>query len=1025
MKRWLPTFSVGLAAITFANPQPASAIGGQFGMEFAVDAPWRIEPIPLGGDSYAYSPIPITISFHDTIFEDGRGELAKLKLSRIAVGQFVGVRVSEIGTNAPPVTDIPVSAMEEIEVKRDLSTKQGEPIHRICRPSTGQDCGDLIKISDTHEWNGVFWYTPQTPVALGRNLYLKVTVKTVAKSLVRLPGPLNVYTEVQVPKEWTNHLVVHAGEAPLPRFGADWLYGDVHYHSQMTDNEGESAYSYRNVARALGASGMDFVFATDHASNGNQVDGKVDGKIEARDLNRPRFAAAKGILYGPDGANQLVVNEASRIGFPRFRTANTVPQVYMGEELDAWPEMSPKEFDDGFIYYGDIGLYGGGSKYNWLWAQDGFTDCVGGHFSPGFDECKARYAKPTSASKETYLLFDDQGIPVSQEIDGYVPGLGSALNYGEWIPDSVEPYPSRQHLVYFPVDASLSAAGWIGSDTGRFGGGKKRIHEIAREIERGGFAFLAHPVEESEPGSIKGPDVVPYTEVALTRAWSSPAILGLQFWNENDRYRSQPGELDPTVVAVKKTTSPQGFVTSESYTYQWPFPGYFPDRSAWRWQQAGRLHRTVMASTFDKLHKGAAAWDRYLRKGLDPLQTRRLSWLSKGEPRKWFMAGGSDAHGDWNYRRGGRPSPTERWSDYPVSDTAIGNPRNLVSMKAPPTGEIAPASTARAASTGGPRRYTNREVIESFRAGRFSVTDGPALRIAIDKNRNGKIDHTDFQMGSTINFFPGEHIPLLVEWQSTVEFGPIDQIDLYVGNRNVTYAGKNHGSRLLPFYVNSQQRLLEEYGGYQPDPSGVLQIKLADSAGYFSRTDAPDSVRYHGVARVYLGPSQFKLADYDHALSYVRAFARTISDQQGEDTSQCPRVGDSGSKCGDRFAYSNPIWAKFEVACPSSPARPRGGPLSSVTAFGDKATPYLDANGDGVSDVCAVEIPNPCPGVAVAPGDRSTENEQPRDSGGGRRAEIAIDPSRPPPRATEEALARPQPTKPVPNFSCVKVVAPT
>ena len=66
-----------------------------------------------------------------------------------------------------------------------------------------------------------------------------------------------------------------------------------------------------------------------------------------------------------------------------------------------------------------------------------------------------------------------------------------------------------------------------------------------------GFAFLAHPTESLEPGSLAGPDVVPYTETALTNAWRSPAILGLQVWNENDRYRAQPQAIDKTVMAIK------------------------------------------------------------------------------------------------------------------------------------------------------------------------------------------------------------------------------------------------------------------------------------------------------------------------------------------------------------------------------------------------------------------------------------------------------------------------------------------
>jgi hypothetical protein len=316
------------------------------------------------------------------------------------------------------------------------------------------------------------------------------------------------------------------------------------------------------------------------------------------------------------------------------------------------------------------------------------------------------------------------------------------------------------------------------------------------------------------------------------------------------------------------------------------------------------------------------------------------------------------------------------------------------------------------APTGGPKRYSNSEVITAFRAGRFSVTDGPAIRIAVDKNRNGKIDDTDFPMGSTFTFLPGEHIPLLVEWFSTPEFGPIEQIDVYVGNSKETFAGAAHGSRALP-------ALKDEHGGYTPDPSRVLQIKLADESGSFNRTDVPGSVRYHGVARIFIGPGQFRLADGNGQLSYVRAFARTITDQQGQNTGQCPEVGSAGSKCGDRFALSNPIWAKYEAAiCAANlPAGSRPGvtarPAAPLTSPGPSRlprqiapriqlapSPYLDADGDGSADVCQREIPNPCPLPTILGGSQS-------------RVESGSKPT-----------STPSLRKPIPNFSCQRVEAP-
>jgi hypothetical protein len=329
-RAWMVRFALVFLGAT--APRLSAAIGGQFGFEFAIDAPWRLEPRQAGGE-LTYGPIPIVITFHDAVFEAARSRPAGVVLPKIAVGALEEVRVTEWIADQPhprqPVTIVKAEQLREVERKGLVSTKTREPDREVCRPGPGQRCTAALEISTSHEWHAVFWYTPKAPVTPGRNIHLEVVAVTAAASGL-------------VKNEWRNYLVVHAGEAPLPRFGGAWLYGDLHYHSQMTDNEGESAYTYRNVARALGALGLDFVFATDHASNGEQwIDGKVDADfcpgrhhacIEARDLNPNRFAAAKSILYGPDGANESIVADAQRAGFARLGA--NVPQVYMGEEVD-------------------------------------------------------------------------------------------------------------------------------------------------------------------------------------------------------------------------------------------------------------------------------------------------------------------------------------------------------------------------------------------------------------------------------------------------------------------------------------------------------------------------------------------------------------------------------------------------------------------------------------------------------------------------------------------------------------------
>src|SRR5262245_2265063 len=635
---------------------PAEATGGQFGLEFAIDAPWRLEPVPnrLGG--YSYGPIPITIAFYDAAFEAARGSTAARALPKIAVGKLREVRVVEWTADQPhprqPVTVIPASGMREIQRRLLVPTMTREPPTEVCRPVPGQDCSSLLDVTRTHDWQAAFWYTPKGAVVPGRNIHLEITVVTENPPIGSLP----------VRKEWKNYIVVHAGEAPLPRFGDEWLYGDLHYHSQMTDNEGESGYSYRNAARAIAAMGMDFVFATDHASNSLQVDGKISAAfcadsvggscVEARDLNVNRFAAAKAILYGPDGVNEAIAREANVNGIARLRSARVLPQVYMGEEVDAIPEMSSQEYAEGMIHYGD------GQRYAW-------PDSNGCIAAKGLAACQKIYSlEYAPRDHRSYLVLDEQGIPVEEEVDSAVSSeLGRDI-IKFFTPDLTDAQPSRQHIVYFPSDPLPGAAGFIGSNTGRFGGGGKRLQDVINEIQTRGFAFLAHPVDSPRPGSAAGPDITPYSERALDRAWRSPAILGLQLWNENDVFISAPTRLSPTVLFETKETLPNNGGVRTRYSFNWPFQGQSYGNFPWKWQTYATPNRVR------DIYQGAFTWARYLRKGLDRTQTSTLPWLPAGEPRKWFMAGGSDAHGDLNYRRKGRPC-MERWCDVPIADTAI------------------------------------------------------------------------------------------------------------------------------------------------------------------------------------------------------------------------------------------------------------------------------------------------------------------------------------------------------------------
>src|SRR5262249_36689314 len=125
-----------------------------------------------------------------------------------------------------------------------------------------------------------------------------------------------------------NYVRVYLAPDPLPRFDNRWVYGDFHYHAQATDNEGEAAYNYRGVVRAMGAMGLDFLFATERASSSPQI---IDADLPPyyaipeivhshgdkvresdvnftmgilRDMDADRYAFCHGLIYAENGANR-------------------------------------------------------------------------------------------------------------------------------------------------------------------------------------------------------------------------------------------------------------------------------------------------------------------------------------------------------------------------------------------------------------------------------------------------------------------------------------------------------------------------------------------------------------------------------------------------------------------------------------------------------------------------------------------------------------------------------------------------
>lgn len=833
--------AVTLASSGCLDPEPARPATTEVGstsqqltglegtLEYASDVPWRMEPELGPGNSKSYGSIPIytTVLDMDTLYMDvdrsdteGLGVLCTLTVTPYVDGVKRGVAR--------------LHTAEEIELMVGYWDGHRAPTRYLCSRGGGGCDASMLTPNDTSEWHALHWYNPGALAQPGTDLVLKLEAafqRHAADTSCDSGDPRIVL------ESWGK---VHFGEDRLPRFGDTWAYGDLHYHSQGTDNEGESGYSYRGVVRALGALGVDFAFATEHASEGSQIvdmdlqieldlDGDICGVHRGlRDMNGHRFDYSLAALLGRagfgEGANNTPLTDAANGKAPMlYRSRGTYPQVFLGGEVDVVPEVA--DLPTGSMQTGNPAWnleYGNNQTLNF--AQSG--QLCDGWENQSLQECDEDAPTgdcPAGLGEDWF---------VSNGEDGWVARDVQGINKTD--------YFGRQHVLYLPRTADTGL--FVGSSTSKYGGGTRRLvgswqhsnEGVADEIaRRGGYGFLAHPL--SHGGGSKGPGMLPYTDYLLAKAFDSPAILGLQLWNQDQRL---------------KNDDPYEF----GYDLQWqsefpePEPGFDAGRFAlrplcpsgddlvepceaqkrWQWPQ------TAGAKYVRKIHNGVAVWDRMLRWGLQPERTAHLAWLSPGEPRRLFMAGGSDGHGDFSFRRAGYARYTTE-----VFDSAFAKVRNLVDALDGESG----------------RTPDHASVVAALADGRFSVTDGPAMRIVLDANHNGIIDDSDPPMGS-VNFVFGTDATILVEFLSTEEFGTLPHLDVVVGDRDAT-------------------RTLESW----QDTSG----------------------RYHLISDVNIDLTSFAA----HSPLYVRAQGWTDWTNSGADCSQHLR-----DRCIPRRAFTNPIWLR-------------------------------------------------------------------------------------------------------------------
>ena len=859
------SFAAAAQEAVGTRSQAIASLEGKF--EFALDAPWRIEPSANG-----YGLIPIQVSVHDVdlmwmdriFYSSVIGHEQPLPYDLGTLGQFQGIEVEEMFNGQTQITAFDLTQIQEVEYTQGFwpaPPNTAVPVHRLCRVWSGETCGaDFRNLQDKSEWHATLFYRPlqQTP---GTRVNLVLRLKA------SRAGGSNYFRHTRSDSfTLENRVNVHLAESPLPRFDPRWIYGDLHYHSQGTDNEGESAYSYRGVLYAMRALGLDFLFATEHASNSSQI---VDVDIPItfspsstvrglRDMSAVRFAH-----------NLDWLNQANR-ELPAAGGWTKPAQMFLGGEVDVIPEITKDE------QIGSSVLFGNGQKYEYWKACGDIPYAVGLRFQGGCTEYAFQNGVNVVSREKTARNLE---VPVDNRTRFLLKDVQGKNEYQ---------YFARQHLLHLPLNGQRRDA-FVPSSTSKYGGATRRLVDLVRDdygLNPKGVFFLAHPLSAptgSGYGRL-GPDIVPYSAAQLKDTFDSPQFLGLQIWNEDTHLSTEVGKGDS-----KQSSYYLDGAQSNTFSLQ---PWYKRDTASWQ--------KNTLSNLASKLHHGCFTWDRMLRWGLNPKMTADLTWLLPGMPRRVFIAAGSDAHGDLNYRREGALTGTDT-----ITDTAIGKPR-VLAFAGPPNG-LRPQGASEPA-------FSQAQVVNALKNGSYAVTDGPAIRIAIDANANDVIDDNDVLMGD-VHRLPASHtVVLLVEWKSTPEFGPVTQIDLYLGAHStetgagMTYAPAYHGVRGPgdpQWTLDTPRSVAPANGQFRLSRDGYWADPYENRPDHSLRIIVPPSRGFGGTAKKIIIPDWYWTFGIEGPAAradrfYVRAFARTRPTQV-----PCPTTLPS---CQPRYAFTNPVW---------------------------------------------------------------------------------------------------------------------
>jgi hypothetical protein len=230
------------------------------------------------------------------------------------------------------------------------------------------------------------------------------------------------------------------------------------------------------------------------------------------------------------------------------------------------------------------------------------------------------------------------------------------------------------------------------------------------QITGNGFAYSAHPLSDLS-GEFLGFDFGTNGSVwgmtDITQALTRESFRGLQIFNTRS-----------TVTSLNQNNPWSDFDGGNAIDNPYP----------------------------NELLGGIALWDDFI-----------ATDIASGSPRKLFLAGGSDAHGDFNYS-------THMSLDDFAEDNAIGKVQTVAFVPgAWSPGNLPPVES----------------LLAAYRAGQTVATDGPFLEIGIDVDDDGSwYGENDLMIGDDGSLPLATNALLHLRWASLVEFGPVNLVRL-------------------------------------------------------------------------------------------------------------------------------------------------------------------------------------------------------------------------------------------------------